>query len=136
MKLRNKKTGEIVDVSSFDTREFSLGICYFSDKYEERIAYNSLADLNEDWEDYTPQEPLIKDDDKKRRKLLRDWANVNEILGVKYHNLRGGGGSYFEFEGGEFTQGYAIMFADIFEGLEDSKYYTIPELCGEEDNEN
>lgn len=60
MKLRNKKTGEIIDVSSFDTREFSIGICYFSGKYEERVAYETLAQLNADWEDYdTPQEPLL-----------------------------------------------------------------------------
>ena len=53
MKLRNKKTGEIAkDVCSFDTREFKIGIEYENNKgYLERTAYNSLAELNEEWED-------------------------------------------------------------------------------------
>lgn len=38
MRLRNKKTGEIADKSLF-------------------INYNSLSELNEEWEDYEPEEP-------------------------------------------------------------------------------
>lgn len=65
MKLRNKRTGEISDVSSFDTREFSIGICYDNkDGYEERTAYDSLAELNEEWEDAddtnVPSKPSIE----------------------------------------------------------------------------
>lgn len=48
MKLRNKKTGEIGN--------FAL-VRAIGD-----INYTSLAELNEEWEDYEPKEPLIKDE--------------------------------------------------------------------------
>ena len=38
---------------------------------------NSLAELNEEWEDYKPKEPLIKDE--KVRKAVRAWAEANDI---------------------------------------------------------
>lgn len=43
MKLRNKKTGEIVKVNNLNA---------FVHLDEETKIYNSLADLNEEWEDY------------------------------------------------------------------------------------
>lgn len=45
MKLRNKKTGEVIILidHTFDN-------------------YNSLAELCAEWEDYKPQEPRIKDE--------------------------------------------------------------------------
>lgn len=65
MKLRNKKTGKIVDalisaygisgdvaVSEMDSRAES--------GYADLGRYKTLAELNEEWEDYTPKEPLIK----------------------------------------------------------------------------
>ena len=43
MKLRNKKTGEIVEATDFNI---------ISD-------YNSLAELNEEWEDYEEPKEII-----------------------------------------------------------------------------
>lgn len=54
MKLRNKKTGEVIDLSIFGIQ---LNI-----RKENQPIYHSLAELNEEWEDYEPKEPLIKDD--------------------------------------------------------------------------
>ena len=124
-KLRNKKTGEIVkNVSSFDTREFKIGIEYENSKgYIERIAYDSLSELNEDWEDYAPQEPLIKDE--KVRKAVKAWADANKIdkcvCKDEMHCIT------FETERGMFISfEYAVPIPP--EG-----HYTIAELCGEEE---
>ena len=60
MKLRNKKTGEIVDVESLghaDSLKGKFGYqVTLSWKIDEHLdtckTYNSLAELNEEWEDY------------------------------------------------------------------------------------
>lgn len=53
MKLRNKKTGEIIET------DFDLSISvpddeklYGRDTYQQIAGYTSLAELNEEWEDY------------------------------------------------------------------------------------
>lgn len=57
MKLRNKKTGEIVD-----TKDYNFKIAtpaeplYGHDAFDVIEEYNSLAELNEEWEDYKPAE--------------------------------------------------------------------------------
>lgn len=53
MKLRNKKTGEIVDFGYLQSDHVAPVVLttYENDKPEMR-SYNSLADLNEEWEDY------------------------------------------------------------------------------------
>ena len=105
MKLRNKKTGEILyDCST------------------EVLAYDTLAELNEDWEDY--KEPLIKDE--KIRKAVRAWADANEFepkYTVKYHS------SCYDLSSWQGD----IEFNSPIKGLEDEKEYTIAELCGEEE---
>lgn len=51
MKLRNKKTGEVVERVDISIRK--VGVVFNNDE-----TYNSLAELNEDWEDYEePKEP-------------------------------------------------------------------------------
>ena len=46
MKLRNKKTGEIVDIADLDFTSDNFAIWLSTTKY------SSLAELNEEWEDY------------------------------------------------------------------------------------
>ena len=57
MKLRNKKTGGLANIIG-EQKFFRV---YTVAGWAE---YNSLAELNEDWEDYKPAEPLIKDEKK------------------------------------------------------------------------
>jgi hypothetical protein len=73
MKLRNKKTGEIKEWQR-------VGAIVYGEMNEvyDSAEYNSLAELNEDWEDYKPAEPYIEDE--KIRKFVRDWATFNKIL--------------------------------------------------------
>jgi hypothetical protein len=119
MKLRNKKTGEIIIPSDYTFATYDDGI-----KYGHHI-YCSLAELNEDWEDYKPAEPLIKDE--KVRKAVRAWAKANDFLDeIEVHTLTAGT---------RFSLGhYDIEFLGYFiYDLETNKTYTIAELCGEED---
>lgn len=130
MKLRNKKTGEIREAISYAPIDV-----YFFDKAGKngitRRSYGSLAELNEEWEDYVPTEPLIKDE--KIRKAVRAWAEAcgaddadivrhygaERWIGLRYENPNTGWVSKFEIDGfGSCNQ------------LGNGKVYTIAELCG------
>ena len=128
MKLRNKKTGEIVDFRRF---------CFYqtdSRKFPSRI-YESLSDLNEEWEDAedidAPSKPLIKDE--KVRKAVRAWADANKINLKHIYNTKD-----VEFNHAEHSFKWintSIEFNTIagLEELEDGAKYTIAELCREEE---
>ena len=130
MRLRNKKTGEVVE--SFDGGPIDL---YFYPNGREdkdtfdRKTYDSLAELNADWEDYEPAEPLIKHE--KIRKAVKAWAEANEISQAKFDRRMSG------FSASDAGHNFLSMIS--FDGfvfdLVDGKYYTIDELCGEEEND-
>lgn len=117
MKLRNKKTGEIIIPTDYTFVSYDDGI-----RYDHHIYY-SLAELNEEWEDYTPTEPLIKDE--KVRKAVRTWADANGIGGCickeEIHCIT------FETERGMF-----ISFEEA-DPIPPEGNFTIAELCGEEE---
>ena len=125
MKALNKITGEIRD---FDF----IAITKYSDDLVAKISSNihvlicrSIEQLNSEWEDYAPKEPLIKDE--KVRKAVRAWAEANNFLDeIEVHSLTAGT---------RFSIGhYDIEFLGYFiYDLESNKTYTIAELCGEED---
>lgn len=98
MKLRNRKTGELWE-----------------------LVYHYKDELPREWEDYTPKEPLIKDE--KIRKAVRAWADVNNIdkatCKEEIHCVT------FETERGMF-----ISF-DNADPIPPEGTYTIEELCGE-----
>lgn len=54
MKLRNKKTGEITQDTDWDFVGLVLKVNHVEDSIEmdDRIEYHSLAELNDEWEDY------------------------------------------------------------------------------------
>ena len=114
MKLRNKKTGRVVNFRHIVLDE--------PKDDRENYRYSSLAQFNEEWEDYKPAEPLIKDE--KIRKAVRAWAEANDMTCCHY-------------ECGEFEQEYGEICAGIsFGGQTDyleERHYTIAELCGEEE---
>ena len=123
MRLRNKKTGEIVEPLSSGP----IDLYFYLNKYEEnevdRKTYQSLAELNSEWEDYTPKEPLIKDE--KIRKAVRAWAEANDITEINVSS------SGYELWGG--IDDWCIHFGgDPFKDIKPLKY-TIDELCGEEE---
>ena len=123
MKLRNKKTGELGELQ---TSLKHIGVVVGNGTPETAISiYNSLAELNEVWEDaediYAPSIPLIKEEE--IRKIIRAWADVNDVGELKY--------SYDENSLDDIYRN-TISF-NRWLGLEDGHSYTIPELCGEEE---
>jgi hypothetical protein len=125
MKLRNKKTGEIVEREEFILIKHIEGDGGWQDG-----SYHSIAELNEDWEDYKSVEPRIEDP--KARKIFREWA---ELFGAERFRVVHHG----NFGKGETT---SIWSTDITTepGIElsghigkDSEIYSITELCGEEE---
>ena len=82
----------------------------------------------DEWEDYKPKEPLIKDE--KIRKAVRAWAEANNIRAVYYSPEEDG--FYVKNFDDEIVT--SIYFAD--KPMEEDGYgehYTIDELCGEEE---
>ena len=120
MKLRNKKTGETIKDAQYciySTRD-GFVISTSIDKYP----YKSLKEFCEDWEDYKPAEPLI--DDKEIREIIRAWADVNDAGKLKYNSDEN---SLDDIYRNSITFNRGL-------GLEDGHSYTIPELCGEEED--
>ena len=144
MKLRNKKTGEVFDAlirEKGSGGSYSLIVCDIKAYEHSKNTldethfilddYDSLAELNEEWEDYVPTEPLIKDE--KVRKAVIAWAEANNILQAKY--VRQDTDVVFDHAAHSLTWiNTSIEFNEItaLENLEDGKRYTIAELCGEE----
>lgn len=128
MKLRNKKTGEIGQIGYVATNDGAIIVEDISgSEYPFSVIsnYKTLTKLNEDWEDYKPAEPLIKDE--KIRKAVRSWAEANGFLDeIEVHALTAGTRFSLEHYDIEFL-GYFIY------DLEANKTYTIAELCGKDE---
>ena len=120
MKLRNKKTGEIIESACIGVFEHkSSGDC-------ERVdtEARSLEKVLEVWEDYKPAEPLIKDE--KIRKAVRAWA---EACNLKYVTYRQASNEFYDANTrGAFAIRFTLMPVEVY--LEDGEHYTIDELCG------
>lgn len=116
MKLKNKKTGEMVDWD---------GVHISTDNDGEM--FDSLAELNEEWEDY---EPLIKDE--KIRKAVRAWAEANKVESAFVTMDENIDWSVY---GDDIDRNrFRIQFFDRVVPDENmDHHYTIEELCGEED---
>ena len=129
MKLRNKKTGEIVELDyvGVSGKEITL---YTVNPTTNEFCYGSLRAIVEDWEDYKPKEPLIKDE--KIRNAVRAWADANNLAKVQ---------SWYNDSNmiAEFSW-YPIYLEIRTDNLgianrrdyNDKEFYTIEELCGEE----
>ena len=132
MKLKNKKTGKIVEVSSCNSASGKIRIYY--EEEDGRIgtsdSYDSLAELNANWEDYKPAEPLIKDE--KIRKAVRAWAEANGFSAFRVNNQHF---NYVKIHGIKDRydpNGSNIEFMGTIAGVE-KRMYEIDELCGEEE---
>lgn len=112
MKLRNKKTGDLLPLQmTIDGKE-----------------YQSLVEFFEDWEDYEQAEPLIKDEE--IRKAVIAWAKANsQQTRVVYKQIDETISlmSFIDFGG------LVIEFNKPIDGLTSGKIYKFNELCGEEE---
>ena len=145
MKLRNKKTGKVINAVLYSP----LGDCSLR-IWEDKVYlddatrndgylgdYETLAELNEEWEDYTPAESLIKDE--KIRKAVKAWADYHNITEVEcYIGTWDHAGicipdSVLQLH--SIRDRIVIQFfmnADKRENIKEG-IYTISELCGEEE---
>jgi hypothetical protein len=110
VKLRNKRTRGLANCEPIEVKT-DAG---FHDYY-------SLAELNEEWEDYKPEEPLIEDEE--IREIIRAWADVNDAGKLKYNSDEN---SLDDIYRNTITFNRGLS-------LKDGHSYTIPELCGEEE---
>lgn len=117
MKLRNKKTGEIYAM---------WHICIDGEEI------TSVKQFNDTFEDYEPKEPLIKDE--KIRMAVKAWAQqydhdpIRVYINSDYITL------YKDDINGYSSSAGIDLSPDVFEGMPaNDKYYTITELCGEEE---
>lgn len=126
MKLRNKKTGEIIDLAKRGLLKSDNDnhIIVYPEGTLKYYAYDSLSELNEDWEDYKLAEPLIKDE--KIRKAVRAWAEALGTDEVRYNSCAEYSEGRFEAEMGMAD----IDFGRVLDLKDDN--YTIAELCGED----
>lgn len=109
LKLRNKKTGEIITLK--DEGEIALL----------KLVESSLPNGLSLWEEV--KEPLIKDE--KIRKAVRTWA---EAQGLTEVYLASNG---YEVYGG--VDDWVMQFkGEPFPFADKNRLYTIDELCGEE----
>jgi hypothetical protein len=135
MKLRNKKTGEIKEwqrVGAIDYGEMN--------EVYDAAEYNSLAELNEEWEDYEPVEPIF---DEKIRKGIRAWWDMQDnpfkaaaVLCGKEKDLDG----FYHWRifgyirNGEQKESTDMCFrTKKLYDYNPSHDYTKEELCGEEE---
>lgn len=117
MKLRNKKTGEIADWD---------GIHITSENDGEM--FDSIAELNEEWEDYETEKPLINDE--KIRRAVLAWSSAyNESRKKEVKCL-------------QYCQATDLVATDncmcritlpVTPELLHLNDYTIEELCGDEE---
>lgn len=121
MKLRNKKTGEIWDIGKVLTCDYP--------------SYETLKQLNEEWEDYKPAEPLIKDE--KIRKAVRAWADINDykkcLVRVYDYDRMGVHFSEGVTSFVSYNTQLGITFFCLDLNIKTETVYTIEELCGEEE---
>lgn len=131
MKLRNKKTGEIMQGLELSVIEYGFGHEWMRD-----WSYNSIKAFLEDWEDVkenSPAEPLIKDE--KIRKAVRAWAEVLGANEVEFYGDRKWLGFRTKLIGSEYPSSFELNYSGSKNTLVAFKTYTIAELCGEDDND-
>lgn len=131
MKLRNKKTGLVGDlIGSYNCCPYIAFSVDYHDGNPIKYEYSSLEAMFEEWEDYEQKEPLIKNE--KVRKAVRAFSEAiqekKHILVIKQCGL-----GIAEFSNGSRFWIRLPLSNETMDALEDRTYYTITELCGEEE---
>lgn len=123
MKVRNKTTGEIKEAKVLGV----IGM-YQAGKVWSSGEYSTLEELYNDWETYIPKEPLIKDEEV--RNIVRLWAKYHNADILRYLQKRDIDGQYLK--GHYLKAGLNTIDIDV-ENLNVGMFYTIAELCGDEE---
>lgn len=142
MKLQGKKTGVVANFigyidqtnpTTFDpmTGNTLLTVRYIDAGVNCYKDYRTIAEFNKDWEDYKPDEPLIKDE--KIRKAVRAWAEASEVNLQDIKVCTDTRNTEFVGWRNDETKGIGVEFRNPagVENVENGEHYTITELCGE-----
>lgn len=122
MKLRNKKTGEIVELKLIQVNDKYIAAHEVGFLNGEKLTLKLLANSFDD-----AKEPLIKDE--KIRKAVRAWA---EACGLRYVTYKQASNEFYDPDTrGAFAIKFKLIPVEVY--LEDGECYTIAELCGEEE---
>lgn len=122
-KLRNKKTGEIYDRVNIHVSPWKIGTRGWTS-----LDYDSVDKFNEEWEDYKPAEPLIKDE--KIRKAVRAWAEADDLDNFRVQNQHFNECKIIGYTAG-INKASFIGFQTVIAHADSKKLYAIDELCGE-----
>ena len=121
MKLRNKKTGEIavgyVMVGIQNNEKFPNPIEFHT--------YGSIAELNDEWEDYEPKEPLVEG--RKQRAVLKAAARLSGATTATVRRWDAARIVIFDFAGK-----CRVELKDIGINIKNNGLYTITDICGED----
>jgi len=130
MKLRYKKTGKLATFIKLEKGNIIPLLLTIIDENDVQLTlrYSSLAELNEEWEDYTPR---IEDD--KVRKIVKQWlmVSLDNHMNISFDKYMNG---FYLYEENSDRSVAGITFPDNIKfNLEHDKDYTFAELCGEEE---
>lgn len=113
MKLRNKKTGEIVEFAKgnfISSKDYGF-IVYKDDK--SGILYRSLAELNEEWEDIPKEEVWYLGGTIGNYSMSKEEARKTTEKILAWKRLKDKG---FRFEGWTIDDGLKISICTNFDG--------------------
>ena len=127
MKLRNKETGKVqtCDMVVITDEKIDGEIASLN---KHTFIFRSIEQLNEDWEDYKPPEPLIEK--RSHRGVLRAAAQMSGTSKAHVCKSDRAGVVLFEFNGKEIC---SVELKDKGIHTDHDGWYTIAELCGEEE---
>lgn len=129
MKFRDKETGKIqtCDMVVITDEPIDGEIASLN---KHTFIFRSVEQFNDNCEPYKPIEPLIKDE--KIRKAVRAWAEANEV--VKAFVVMNGRMNWTIHGDDVDRNRFRIEFFDrVVSENDETKNYTIAELCGEDE---
>lgn len=135
MKLRNKKTGKVIEalISAYGiSGDVAISVMDSNSEsgYTDLGRYKTLAEFNEEWEDYKPTEPKLEGE---VREIVRHWANLHGYDWLRVGFTERASQRIFWVESPDtrkHVEFLGVYVADDFETGD----YSIAELCGEEED--
>ena len=126
MKLRNKKTGIMGELHYEPDKEYHFTVA--TEDPADMTIYRTLAKLSEEWEDFKPADPLIEKES--HRGVLRAAARMSGTDTAHVCKSDWAEVVIFEFNGKELC---SVKLMDKGINTAHDGWYTIAELCGEEE---
>lgn len=130
MKFREKKTGKVqtCDMVVITDEKIDGEIASLN---RHTFIFRSIEQFNDECEAYKPTEPLIKDEE--IRRAVQVWAEANNRDLFRVINRHFNCCEIIGYTDGGNASCDKIGFSTTIAGANKDYYYTIAELCGEEE---